>query len=188
MTPRTHHPCPRPTGFTILEAVIAMTIMIIGVIGTISTLVHGANSDRAARAQTLATIAAEELVTALQALPVTNTALSVNAASATPPDPFGPLLSATGVVNTAGSHLWSDGSAIPGVRTDAQLALGPENGLQLQRRWVVWDYTPAGMPTGSIVRIISVSVIYRDPTLREVVVYGERPDLGAMIVRTLPAG
>ncbi len=186
MTPRTPPPCPRPRGFTILEAVIAMTIMIIGVLGTISTLVHGANSDRAARGQTLATIAAEELVTALQALPVTDAHLAVNAAAATAPAPFGPLLSATGAITTTGSHLWSDGDAIPGVRTDAQLALGPENGLEMQRRWVVWDYMPPGMPPGSIVRILSVSIIYRDPTLREVVVYGERPDLGAMIVRTLP--
>lgn len=186
MTPRP--PRARAQGFTLLEAVIAMAVMVIGIVGTLSTLVYGANSDRASRAQTLATAAAEELLAGLVQLPPSDARLSVNAASATAPVPFGPLVSSTGAVTTAGTHTWSDATAIPGVRTDAQLATSPEASLQLERRWVVWDYTPAGMPGGSIVRIISVSIIYRDPTLREVVLYGERPDLGALTLATLPTG
>jgi type II secretory pathway pseudopilin PulG len=188
MTPRPPRAAPPPSGFTLLEGVIAMTVLLIGLVGALSTITFGANSDRAARAQTLATVAAQELLSALNALPPSDTHLSVNTASATAPGSFGPLLSSTGSINTSGSHMWSDGDPIAGVRTDTQLAAGPEQGLELQRRWTVWDYTPPGMPGGSIVRLISVSVIYRDPTLREVVVYGQRPDLGALLVRVFTTG
>lgn len=188
MDPRTHRARRSSRGFTILEAVIALTVMLIGIVGTLSTVLYGTMSDRASRSQTLATGVAEELMGALLALPPTDPHLTVNVASGTTPSTFGPLLSGTGSVTSSGAHVWSDSSPIAGVRTDAQLQGDAEKPLQVERRWVVWDYTPPGMPGGSIVRLISVSVIYRDPMRREVVLYGERTDFGALVVRVFTAG
>jgi prepilin-type N-terminal cleavage/methylation domain-containing protein len=182
MTARTRPVRTPPRGFTLLEAIIAMTIMVIGVVGTISTLTYGNNASRAARSQTLATAAAQELLAGLSALPTTDGRLTPTTSSATVPTTFGPLLSSGGTVTTTGSYTWSDGSAVPGVRTDVQLNAAPERMLEMQRRWVVWDYVPPGMPAGQLIRIISVSVVYRDPTLREVVVYGQKPNLGSLLL------
>jgi hypothetical protein len=37
-------------------------------------------------------------------------------------------------------------------------------------------------------RFISVSVIYRDPARREVVMYGQRSDIGIMLLRSILQG
>ena len=103
---------------------------------------------------------------------------------------FGPLLDGNAVI-TGSYFTWSDSSPVPGVRTDAELAAGPEGQLRdpqtgagIQRRWTVWDYVPIG-GKATVTRLISVSIIYHEPGRpkpRELVFYGERDNPGPLLL------
>jgi type II secretory pathway pseudopilin PulG len=185
-----HGPRPRrgERGTTLIEALVALTVLLVGLVAMNRLLLFGATSDRASRAQTLANQAARELLTGLTSLPMIDQRLSSNGSGATPPSPFGRLLDPLGnVASSGGYHVWSDGLPIAGVRTDAQLAAGPENAYRLERRWVVWDYVPAG-GVANTVRVISVSVGFDEMGRREVVLYGQQSDLGALVLRNVTSG
>ncbi len=176
-----------PRGFTILEATIAMAILLVGLVGMLQFLIHSARSDRLAREQTLAAKAAAELLNGLNGLAWADPRLQPNATGNARPAVFGRLLSGTGSPPASGFHEWSDANPIPGVRTKAQLDAGPERSLALERRWVVWEYELPGV-TSTVVRVISVSVVYTDLYSQEVVLYGQRTNLGALLVQGIFAG
>jgi type IV pilus assembly protein PilV len=157
-------------GTTLLEAMLALSILLIGLLGMARLQVWGMSSTQGARAQTQASQLASELGSALSRLDPANGLLS-GATGATPPPGFGRLLQ-VGVTGLA--HTFDDSSPVPGVRLNAALERDPtdsSNPLYV-RRWTVWDV--ASTSSGAASKIIAVSVIWRERTVaipREVVLY-----------------
>ncbi len=177
-------------GFTLIEVIVALALLLIGIVGMMNLHVFGSTSDAAARDRTLASKVGEELLRGLERLPLTDPQLAPNTSGDAVPAEFGPLLDGNTVMG--GTYFtWSDASPVPGVRTDAELAAGPEalladpqTGEGLQRRWTVWDYVPAG-GKATVTRLISVSIIYHEPGRpkpRELVFYGQRDNPGPLLL------
>jgi prepilin-type N-terminal cleavage/methylation domain-containing protein len=177
-------------GFTLLEVVISLGILLVGMLGLMQFQLMGFGANQSARAQTRATQLALELRAGLEQIPYSDSALSVNGSwgSTAPPlqgggDPFGSLLGADSTALGL-AHTWNDASPIPGVTLDSALEQDPSNpGHALYaRRWTVWGYSElSSMNAGSL--IIAISVIYRDrgsPMPREVVVYMQRVNPAAV--------
>lgn len=169
---RTHRRMDR--GMTLIEAMIALAVLLIGILGMLKLQVYGMSATQGARSQTVATQLATELAGALSRLPIDDGRISgaAGADDVTPPATFGSLLadpSATGVH----LHAWSDASPIPGARSDASIERDPADPTQplYRRRWTVWNVgsTAAVVPA----KVIAVSVIFRERTVarpREIVV------------------
>lgn len=165
-------------GTTLLEAVIALTILLIGLLGMMRLQVWGSNSDEGARSHTVAMQLGQELLAGLERLPVDDARIKEQFTGTTPPAGFGALL-ATGSLPTTPFTAWSDSTPVPGVTPDAELSA--RTGMdsidgslpRFQRRWTVWMPTTP-MTTGGT-KVIAVSVGWRErgfPRLREVVLYG----------------
>jgi type IV pilus assembly protein PilV len=174
----------RPTarGFTLLEVMVSLTILLVGMLGLLQLQLMGFASNQSARAQTRATQLALELRAGLEQVEYTHAALTVTGSwGSAAPTPFGTLLGADG---TALGLAHGDPSSIPGVTPDSQLEQDPSNPgtPRYARRWTIWGYTQMSpMNAGSL--IIAISVIYRDrgsPFEREVVVYTQRVNPAAV--------
>lgn len=173
-------------GTTLLEAMIALTVLLVGLLGMARLQIYGVNSTQGARAQTIAAEYANELAGALSRLPASDARLSASPGGTTtsPPPLYGRLLP-LGITPDgaapAGVHEWSDTfatstPAISGVRLDAAIERDPEHaaaGIPLyRRRWTVWDAGVAA--NGTAAKLIAVSVIWRErgsAARREVVLY-----------------
>jgi prepilin-type N-terminal cleavage/methylation domain-containing protein len=159
-----------PQGFTLLEVMIALSVLLIGLAGMMRLQIFGITANGGGRMQTHAEAIARELAGGLERLQFGDTLLAdTGSTSDVPPSPFGALVDAGGALRS-GAHEWDDGTPVPGVRLDDDLPGEPGT---YQRRWTVWGYaeTPGGVPA---VRIVAVSVAYREPSmprLREIVVY-----------------
>lgn len=166
-------------GTTILETMIALTVLLIGATGLIRLQVFGLATTQGARAYTTAQELARELASGLEQLQYSDTRLSaVATADATPPARFGSLL---GVTDFTDVHSTTSGTLPPGVRPDAELEGGSAAPLYV-RRWAVWDY----LPTGGVgaTKFVAVSVIYHERSIqrdREVTMYLSRSDTGALM-------
>ncbi len=166
-------------GFTLLEVMISLGILLVGMVGLMQFQVMGFGANQSARAQTRATELALELRAGLEQLQYADPALTVNGTwGSTAPSPFGSLLGADSATR-AQAHTWTDASALPGVTLDSQLEQDPlKPGQPLYvRRWTIWGYSEMGgsMNAGSL--IIAISVIYHDrasPLEREVLIYTQR--------------
>jgi type IV pilus assembly protein PilV len=162
---RSHH------GFTLLEVMIALSVLLIGLTGMLRLQIFGITANGGGRMHTHAEEIARELAAGLERLQFGDTLLADTGATAdVPPEPFGPLVDPDTGALRGGAHEWSDAVPVPGVRLEDDL---PGEPGVYQRRWTVWGYaeTPGGVPA---VRIVAVSVAYREPSLprlREVVVY-----------------
>jgi type IV pilus assembly protein PilV len=168
-------------GATLLEAMIALSVLLIGIVGMAKLQIFGMASTQGARAQTQATQLAQELAGALAQLPSSDSRLS-GLGGTTPPTPFGALGSDTPTGTNL--HTWSDASAVPGARLDATLERNPEDSTQpiFRRRWTVWDAGVTG--NGTAAKIIAVSVVWRERTIarpREIVVYVNSEVAGAFM-------
>lgn len=174
----THAARSTPRGTTLLEAVIALTILLIGLVGMMRLQVWGSNSDEGARSHTQATQLGQELLTGLQRLPLADPRLAQQFTGTTAPPGFGELFKG-GSLATTPFAVWSDGSPIPGVTPDSELT--PRTGKdsvdgslpRFQRRWTVW--MPTTPMTTDSTKLIAVSVSWRErgfPQMREVVLYG----------------
>lgn len=167
-------------GTTLLEAVIALAILLIGLLGMLRLQMASANSDEGGRSHTQALQFGQELLARLQQLDPADGRLTAQYTGTTVPSAFGHLLDSGGVVTSNPFTPWSDGMAatLPGVTTDAGLlargVTDPIDGtVRFQRRWTVFlPTTPLGA-NGS--KLIAVSVTWRErgyTGLREVVLYG----------------
>jgi type IV pilus assembly protein PilV len=173
-------------GATLLEAMIALTVLLVGIIGMAKLQIFGMASTQGARAQTQATQLAQELAGALAVLPSDDPHLtgaqSLPASPTVPPVPFGAL--GSGSPTGTNLHTWSDATAVPGARLDATLEKNPEDQTQpvFRRRWTVWD---AGVTAnGTAAKVIAVSVVWRERTVahpREIVVYVNSEVAGAFM-------
>lgn len=172
-------------GMTLLEAMIALAVLLIGLLGTAQLQMYGMGATQGARAQTIATELATELAGSLSQLPTNDARISgaAGADAVTPPATFGRLLPLG--VPTSGVHTWSDASAVPGARLDSTLERDPEHPTEpiYHRRWTVWDL--ASTPTGDVSsKLIAVSVIFRERTVakpHEVVVLASAQIRGAFM-------
>lgn len=161
-------------GTTLLEAMIALTVLLVGLLGMAQLQIYGVGTTQGARAQTTATQLALELAHGLALLPHDDGRLSGAAGSTpdTPPATFGYLLPLG--VPTTGVHEYDDDAPIHGTRLDANLERDPEDPTRpvFRRRWTVWDVGVTA--TGAAARIVAVSVIWRERTVarpREIVLY-----------------
>jgi type IV pilus assembly protein PilV len=172
----------RAAGFTLLEVMIAMAILLVGLLGMMRFQMVGISSNNAGRMQTLATGIALELVSGIERLPFGDPLLSPTGTSGpTAPSPFGRLL-ADGSTVATGAHAWDDAAPIPGVR------LSTEVPSAFERRWSVWGFSPSpgALPA---VKIVAVSVVWTEPALRyprELVLYTQLLDAPALVAN-LPA-
>jgi type IV pilus modification protein PilV len=159
--PRT--PIGSPRGFTLIEVTVALAILLIGLLGMLKLQFMGMGANHAARAQTVATQVARELVAGLESVPLGSPLLTAQGAGATAPTSFGPL--ATGPASRAtGATPYSDASPLPGTRTNAQLTAERAD-MTFDRRWTVWDYQPdgvaaSGVGNGAAAKLVAVSVQY----------------------------
>ncbi len=160
------------SGYTLIEVMIALAILLIGLIGFMRAQIYGITSTNGGRMHDVASELARECVTGIEQLPFNHPVLSVmGTTGSTPPAGFGRLQFASSL--PTGTHTIADGD-LPGVRTNAE-AFG------YQRRWTVWGWGPTsgGAPA---VKFVAVSVMWTEPRglgVREVVAYTQLQDAAA---------
>lgn len=189
---RAHRPTER--GVSLIEAMIALSILLVGLLGMAQLQIYGMSSTQGARAQTIATQLATELASALSRQPLQAASGAENPLLTgiagpdddTPPTDFGRLLPLG--IPTTNVHTWSDSTPVPGARLDASLERDPEDVSQpiYHRRWTVWNVatTSNGIPA----KLIAVSVIFRERTVakpHEVVVLASSEVRGAFMANVI---
>lgn len=167
-------------GSSLLEAVIALSILLVGILGTFQLQIFGVTADEGARANTEAAQIGHELLVALEQLGPEDPRIGDNfTGGANPPPGFGRLLLPDDTLSTLGYHEYDDALGLRGVTTDAELlarnATDPVDASlpRFQRRWTVWS--PEGPILSGGSRLIAVSVVYRERGIqrpRELVFYG----------------
>jgi type IV pilus assembly protein PilV len=166
-------------GVTLLESMIALTILLVGMLGMMQLQVFGLTSDSGARDHTRALQLARELAAALEKVEPDHALVDPHFISTAPPPEFGHLVQADGTLVTSGFTAWSDASPLQGVRSDALIGSDWWDGPdpvdpalpRFQRRWSIWQAETAATSGG--VKLLAVSVTYRERgmprTLREAV-------------------
>jgi type IV pilus assembly protein PilV len=158
-------------GFTLIEVMISLGILLVTLIGLMRLQIIGIGSNGGAHMHAQASELGQELAQGLERLQPTDPRLALTEDSgSTAPSSFGPLVNAAGAVVVGNSVAWSDTNPVPGVRTTAQIPTGYD------RRWKVWGYSPTNGSPGALV--IAVSVVWHEPALpraREVVIYTQVP-------------
>lgn len=175
MTPNALRPIDR--GTTLLEAVIALSILLVGILGMMQLQILGMTSTAGARAHSQALQVAHQLVAAIEQLPPDDPHLTpADFTGATPPAEFGSVLPGPNSLRTSGFREYDDSSPIANAASNAEIAAtygaDPVEGgrPRYQRRWQVWQ-TDTAAAAGRVMGI-AVSVTYREqrmPGLREVV-------------------
>jgi type IV pilus assembly protein PilV len=141
-------------GISLLETMIAMSLLLIGLLGLARLQVLGLTANEMARSYTRAEELARQLASGLEQLPFADARLNAaGTAGATPPVPFGSL---QGVTTTTGVHTLAEGVP-PGVAADPCPGF---NMYKCSRRWTVWDYTSNNGTVAT--KLIAVSVVYRE--------------------------
>jgi type IV pilus assembly protein PilV len=185
-------------GVTLIEAMISLSLLLVGMLALMRLQVFGITSNQGARANGQAQELARELSAALVRLDPTQDALLTPTfvASTTPPADFGNPLDSSGNLATPGWRDWNDTyltsttPAFPslkavGVQPDATLERDPVNSTMplYRRRWSVWQLASSNQQSG--VRLLAISVVYRERTLpntRVLTRYLQVPNLGASTV------
>jgi type IV pilus assembly protein PilV len=174
-----------PHGFTLIEVMVSLGILLITLVGLMHMQVIGISSNGGARMHTQASELAQELAQGLERLQPTDPRLTLTAGSGSAaPASFGSLVDALGNIDTSTATPWDDSNPVPGARKLSEIPSGYE------RRWTVWGYSPAsasaGAPPGAL--LLAVSVIWREPALpraREVVVYTQVPQPATLMAGIL---
>lgn len=165
-----------PRGFSLLEVIVALSVLLIGLLGMMQLQIFGIGANAGGRRHTVATELAQELAAGMERLSFNDPALlPLGSTGPTAPAGFGRLVVGN-TLDPSPALEWSDSSPIPGVRSAAEV------GDQYERRWTVWGYSPAaGSPPA--VKIVAVSVVYREAGLqvpREVLLYTQIHDPAAL--------
>jgi type IV pilus assembly protein PilV len=178
----THTARPTDRGTTLIEAMVALTILLIGLLGMMQLQVLGITSNAGARSHSQALQLAHELASALEQLDAKDALIelpnNLHFTGATPPAGFGSVLSAPNTLRPSTAFTeFADSmvGSLRGVTTNAAIVstYGKDPTADLprfQRRWQVWQMDTASETGG--VKAIAVSVTYREqrlPGLREVV-------------------
>jgi type II secretory pathway pseudopilin PulG len=156
---------PGAAGFTLLEVMFALFILLFGLLGLMRLQIVGMNSNQGSRAHTTAVQLARELAAGLERLDFSDPRLDPTGVSGlAPPTVFGELLSGNTLPST-GYKTWDDASPVPGVRLDTAITDRDSDGKPTyQRRWTVWGYAgSAGAAPGG--KVIAVSVTYHERAL-----------------------
>jgi prepilin-type N-terminal cleavage/methylation domain-containing protein len=185
-------PPPNPRGVSLIELMIAMAVIAVGLLAMWNLHVVGLTSTAAGRRHTVATALARELVSGLERLAFNDPLLDPHYTGAgTPSGPpssalFGSLVDGSGSIRT-GAREWSDSTPVPGVRLDTQMQREKAESAAYERRWTVWSLLssqPGAAATTPGVKLIAVSVVWRDPPFsrpREVVLYSQVVNPGALL-------
>jgi prepilin-type N-terminal cleavage/methylation domain-containing protein len=155
---------PRHGGMTLLEVMISLSILLVGLVGMMQLQIWGIGSNQGARAHTQAMQLARDLAAGLEKLPFDDARLESTGTT------FGRLVQSDGTLKS-GAYDYASSTAIPGV----QAAVPPE----FQRLWTVMNAATTGSGVG--VKVIAVSVVYRERRLRdlrEVVLYVQQSNRG----------
>lgn len=163
-----HHP--RSRGFSLLEVMISMAILLVGLLGMMHLQIWGMYSNQGARAQMQATQLAREIVTAVGRIPFDDGRLAPTAL------PVGSVLGTGGVIQSEARDLLAFPS-LPGVRPDSALEQG-SSGSMFQRFLTVQPIS--GSPGA---KLIGVSVVYWErgsPLPREVLMYVSRSNISLL--------
>jgi prepilin-type N-terminal cleavage/methylation domain-containing protein len=171
-------------GVTLLETMVALTLLLIGVVGFLQMQVYSLYSDQGARAKVRAQELARELTAALLRVDADSPLLTPASTSPTMPANFGKVLDPT----STGWVSWSDSThapLLPGVIQDASLEPDPLDTTKplYQRRWAVWQLTTTN--STSNVRMVAVAVVYHERQLarsRAVILYSQVTSPGASAV------
>ncbi len=195
------HPAAR--GAALIEAMVALSVLLVGLLGMFQLQVIGIFSNDAARMQMRALAYAQDLVAAMERQPIRSPAgaldpvfsVTVNSSTSPAPAPFGSLLQPPDTVVTGtGIHDGTIDSNLPaGAILNGAIErdpVDPANPPLFQRRWTVWEYAPSGSTFPS--RIIAVSVTWREGrgrrSRREVVVYTQKLDPAGIITSLVSVG
>ncbi len=172
---------PARHGFTLIEIMIALAVLLAGLVGMMQMHIIGLTSNNAGRMQTIANEAALELAGALERLAFSDPLLSSTATNGptTPTSGFGPLLQFDGSIDASVAHDFSS-AQVPSVRSDAEL------GSQYHRYWTVWGFSPTPGGTATV-KVVLVSVIWQQPGARagEVSVYAQLTDPSFVVNQAL---
>jgi Tfp pilus assembly protein PilV len=172
-------------GVTLLESLVALTLLLVGILGTMRLQIFGITSDSGARAHTRALQLARELAAGLEKLETFDAPLAPHYTGATPPPELRSMLQSDGTPVTTGFTAWSDAAPIAGVTPDAALfatdGADPADDTHplFQRRWSVWQSESAATVGG--VKLVAVYVIYSERALpghREVVLLTQVSNTG----------
>jgi len=181
-SPSPHDHAPR--GATLLEAMIALSVLLIGLLGMAQLQIWGISSNQGARANAQALEIGRELVAALERLQYDDALLAPTVPSP-PPSYFGKVIQLDGSLDPSLFTTW-DGSmaaTLVNVRPDTVFehdAIDPSLPA-FQRRWAVW--APTGL-TANYVRVVAVSIVYREKTFqqaREVTMLTQVCNVGATL-------
>ena len=158
--PRPFQAARRSPGFTLIEVMIALVVLLVGLLGLARLQVVGMQVNQASRAHTVAAQLAQELAGGLQRLDWDDGQVApTGVVGSAPPPVFGTLLASVG---SGSYHSWSDSTPVPGVRLDSAITERDADGTPtFKRRWTVWGVADGtGRPYGG--RLIAVSVIFHE--------------------------
>jgi hypothetical protein len=171
-------------GASLLEAIVALAVLLIGLLGMAQLQVWGVASNYGARAHAQALDIGRELSGALERLPFDDPLLAPTVGDP-PPASFGRVLQPNGTLDASGFVSWDDAMAasLPNVRPDAVFSRDTVDSSlpAFQRRWAVW--VPPGQ-AAAYTRVVAVSVIFREKAFqqaREVTFLTQVSNVGASV-------
>lgn len=165
----------RARGFSLIEVMISMAILLVGLLGMMHLQIWGMYSNQGARAQMQATQLAREVITAVGRIPFDDERLAPTEL------PVGSVLGTGGVIQSTARELVTFPS-LPGVRPDSAIEQGPSGAIY--RRFLT--VAPISTTTGATspgAKLIGVSVVYRErgsPLPREVLMYVSRSKIALL--------
>jgi len=171
-------------GTTLLEALIALVVLLVGLLGMAQLQIWGVASNQGARSHSQALEIGRELTSALERLPFDDPLLAATVADP-PPANFGKVLQPSGALDPTGFVSWNDGltGSLPNVRLDTSFDKDTVDSTlpSFQRRWAVWVQSGEA---AAYTRIVAVSVIFREKSFqqpREVTFLTQASNVGASV-------
>lgn len=171
-------------GTTLLEALIALAVLLVGLIGMAQLQIWGVSSNQGARSFTQALEIGRELTSALERLQYDDPLLTATVGDP-PPANFGKVIQPSGALDPSGFVAWNDGltASLPNVRLDTSFDKDTVDSAlpSFQRRWAVW--VPSG-EAAAYTRMVAVSVVYREKSFqqaREVTFLTQISNVGASV-------